>query len=155
MSNSGGFFSSGYDDDAVVTAAVDHGADILTAFLDRLQAFATAKGLPVAYPGVHFTPPDAGMWLEAAWFPNETRNLVLGNDGSQLRGFGQVSCCARPGSGILPVANLSGEVISHYAKGVLLGVATVEKKPWASSVLIGDERISVPVTVPYAGVVTE
>lgn len=142
------------DEDTTI-AATDPGAGIYTAFADHLAAFATTKALPVAWPGIHFTPPASGLWLEFAWFPNETRNIALGNDGSQLRGFGQVSCCGRPGAGLLPVANLSGEVITHFAKGTQLGVATVERKPWASSVLTSDERISVPVTVRYSGIVTE
>lgn len=124
---------------------------IYSAFVAKVEAFATARSLPVAWPGVHFTPPATGAWLELAWFPNETRNMALGNDASQLRGFGQVSCCARPGTGIVQPLDLAGEVIELFEKGTPLGVASVERKPWASNVLVANERVSAYVTVRYSG----
>lgn len=145
----------GVQSEPSIMAVVDPGADIYTAFADHLTAFATAQGVPVAYPGIHFTPPTSGPWMELSWFPNETRNIALGNDGSQLRGFGQVSCCIRSGVGILPAANLAGEIIRHFEKGTVLGPARVDSKPWVSSVLNAPDRITAPVTVRYSGIVTE
>lgn len=132
---------------------MSYDVSIYTAFADKVSAFATAHApaLTVAWPGIHFTPPQTGAWLEVAWFPNETRNLTLGNDGSQLRGFGQVSCCTRPGDGAIGALSIAGEVVDLFAKGTQLGDAAVERKPWISSVLTSDERISAPVTIRYSG----
>jgi hypothetical protein len=130
---------------------VSYDVEIYTAFAAIVQTFAESRSLPVAWPGVNFTPPQTGQWLELAWSPNETRNLTLGNDGAQLRGFGQVSCCTRPGAGSVSVLTLADDIVELFAKGTPLGNATVERKPWLSSVLTADERISAPVTIRYSG----
>lgn len=124
--------------------------DIADAFKAILATFATAQGIPVAWPGVVFEPPATGSWLEMAWFPNETVNLTFG-DGSQYRGFGQVSCCCRPGGGDGIALALADAVIAAFPKGTQLGIARVERKPWASSELSAPDRIAVPVTVRYQG----
>lgn len=130
---------------------------VLSAFMARMADFASTLSpeLPVAWPNVHFTPPDAGMWLEVRWFPNETFNYGIGNDGpSQLRGFFQVTCCDRAGGGAFAVTALSDEVIAGFAKGTVLGPVRVERQPWASSALDADDRTVVPVTIRYQGLVT-
>lgn len=127
--------------------------DIANAFKAILSTFASTNSLAVAWPGVQFTPPEDDSWLEMAWFPNETLNLTLGNDGSQYRGFGQVSCCCRPGSGDGVALALADSVIDAFPKGTVLGIAKVESKPWASTVLTSPDRISVPVTVRYSGAI--
>lgn len=128
---------------------------IFDAFATTLAIFATAQSVPVAWPGVAFTAPGSGQWIEMAWFPNETLNMGFGNDGpSNHRGFGQLSCCCRPGVGIEAVMTLAGNAIAAFAKGTALGPARVERKPWASTVLVAGDRISIPVTVPYLGAVT-
>lgn len=124
--------------------------DIANAFKAVLATFAAAQGIPVAWPGVAFTPPQTGSWLEMAWFPNETMNLAFGAV-SQYRGFGQVSCCCRPGPGDGVVLALADAVIDAFPKGTQLGIARVERKPWASSELSAPDRIAVPVTVRYQG----
>lgn len=136
---------------------MSYDVNIYTAFAAAVEAFAGAHvpTLPVAWPGVNFTPPQTGAWLEVAWFPNETVNLALGNDGSQLRGFGQVSCCVRPGAGIVSPLSIAEAVIAALPKGTALGVATVEKRPWASNVLVADDRISTYVTIRYSGGIAE
>jgi len=128
--------------------------DIANAFKALLATFATSQSVTVAWPGVPFNPPETGSWLEMAWFPNETVNLSLGNDGSQYRGFGQVSCCCRPGAGDGVALALADAVIDAFPKGTALGIAKVERKPWASTVLYAPDRLSVPVTVRYQGSVS-
>lgn len=131
-------------------SAYDSG--IYDAFAALVAGYANTKGdlLTVAWPGVTFKPPDTGEWLEVLWFPNETQNIALGSDGSQHRGFGQVSCCSRPGAGIEPVMLRAEAIIALFAKGTALGVARVDRKPWMSTILNAGDRVSAPVTVPYA-----
>lgn len=129
-------------------SAYDSG--IYDAFAAAVATYAGTAPLPVAWPGIAFTPPDAGEWLEVLWFPNETQNVTLGNDGSQHRGFGQVSCCMRAGVGIEPVMVRAEAIIALFAKGTTLGAARVERKPWMSTILTAGDRVSAPVTIRYS-----
>lgn len=122
------------------------------AFATMVGAFAATRSLPVAYPGVPFTPPTSGEWLEVRWFPNEPVEYGTANDGPRLhRGFGQVSVCYRPGRGIAPGEALAADVIEAFGKGTDIGPVRVYKQPWQTGPLVQDERISHPVTIPWEG----
>lgn len=125
---------------------------VYDAFAAAAGAFAAqlSPALPVAYPGVHFVPPDSGLWLELRWFPGETENYGVGDSGPSMhRGIGQVSVCGRDGYGVAPMLRLADDVISYFAKGTTLGKGSVYRKPWQSSVLVDDGRVIVPVTVRW------
>ena len=133
-------------------------ADIYGAFAVLIEAFAqnASPALTVSYPGIDFTPPAEGEWLEMRFFPNETQNVGLADDGpSAHRGFVQLTACHRPGVGIVSGITLAGAIIAQFAKGSTIGNATVEKKPWLSSVVTMDDRICHPVTIPYRRMTTE
>lgn len=121
-------------------------------FAVEVSAFAITLSppLPVSYPGLPFTPPASGYWLEVQWFPNETQNYGIAFDGpSVLRGFGQVSVCTRPGTGLVKPMDLAGLVIETFDKGTRIGDALVYRKPWASSVIQDNERLMIPVTIMW------
>jgi len=124
-------------------------------FAERLADFAAefSPPLPVAYPNVPFTPPAAGIWLELRWFPNETNTYGMADDNLcvTLAGFGQVSVCDRPGAGLAAAGDVADAVVDWFAKGTSLGVARVERQPWVSSVVQGDDRVMLPVTVRWRG----
>jgi hypothetical protein len=127
-------------------------ADIYDAFCVALTAFAaqSSPAIPVAYPDVHFTPPDTGVWLEARFFPNETDNYGLANDGGSVhKGFLQVGICYRSGAGLANTLTMLASVLDEFAKGTILGPARIDRKPWASAVLQMDDKNVVPVTIPY------
>lgn len=133
-------------------------ADIYDAFATAATVFAAAQSppLPIAFPGVQFTPPDAGAWLEAMFFPNETQNYGVGNSGpSQHRGFFQLAVAVRKGVGLVPPAEVAGAVLAMFEKGTLWGPARVYRKGWISSVVQGSgvaekvDRLILPVTIPY------
>lgn len=67
---------------------MSNNTDIYNAFAAIVGTYAASKSLPVAWPGVNFTPPATGAWLEVAWFPNQSKDMGFGNDFSQDRGFG-------------------------------------------------------------------
>lgn len=122
------------------------------AFASHLHDFASQLSPPlsVAYPGLHFEPPNEGMWLQMRWFPGATENYGTANDGPSLhQGIGQVTACARDGNGATDVIALADSVIEHFAKGTILGPSSVYTKPWQSSVLVGEGKAIVPVTVRY------
>ena len=56
------------------------------------------------------------------------------------------------GTGVTTIADLA---IAYFAKGSVFGPATVERKPWQSSVLVADDRITAPVTVRYKALIAD
>lgn len=125
---------------------------IYESLVELLQAFVLDRSpeLTVAYPGVAFTPPDAGQWLEVRMFPNETQTYGLANSGVFVhRGFLQVTVCERPGGGISAGMTLAGEVVEAFDKGTEASPALVTRRPWISSVLSQPDRTMYPVTIPY------
>jgi hypothetical protein len=131
-------------------------ADIYDTFCVAMSAFVAAQATPppVSFPDVHFTPPDTGLWLEVKFFPNESDNYGIADDGGSVhKGFFQVGVCYRSGSGLVPSLTMVGAVIAAFDKGTLLGPARVNREPWAAAVLQMDDKNIVPVTIPYRGLV--
>lgn len=125
---------------------------IYTSFAGLVASFAATNGLRCSYPGVGFTPPDSGAWLELQWFPNQTHNYGVGDDApSLLQGFAQLSACYRPGTGIVTGAQLSDSIITAFGKGTTFGSMRVYQKPWTNSIIQDPERIMHPVTIPWRG----
>jgi hypothetical protein len=127
---------------------------IYDAFALRVGALAAqfSPAMTVAYPGKGFTPPTTGTWLEMAWFPNETQNYGLADDGpSLLQGLCQVSVAYRPGLGIVDGLTLTDQVIAYFAKGTELAGVRIYRKPWLASVLESPEKVMHPVTIPWRG----
>lgn len=105
---------------------------------------------PVAWPGVDFTPPASGVWLELAIFPNEPQTVTMNADGLQVeRGFVQVLAVTRPGAGIVSATMLAERVSDHFAKALQLGPVRVRAIPWIGPPVVEPDRILVPVTISY------
>lgn len=133
-------------------------SDIYDDFAELVGTFAAGLSPPMAvsYPGISFTPPAEGMWLEVRWFPNETQNYGIPNAGPFLmQGFGQVSACYRIGSGIVGGLSVAGAIVSALGKGTVLGRVKVERQPWISAVITEDDRLMHPITIPYRGLVVK
>lgn len=127
---------------------------IYQAFCTLVSAFADDKSLTVAWPGMHFDPPASGQWLEVSWFPGPSRNYGTANEGpTEITGMGQVSVLSRPGQGIDPAMQLVDALIAALPKGTILDAARVETQPWASTTVVGDDRLSIPVTIRYRGLI--
>lgn len=123
-------------------------------FALKVLAFAAefSPGMRAGFPGVNFTPPSTGSWLEVRWFPNETQNYGLANDAPALmQGFGQVSVCYRPGGGIVAGLALAKLVIDAFPKGTIFEDVRVYRKPWVSSVLEQPQMVMHPVSIPWRG----
>lgn len=125
--------------------------DILSGAMARMDSLTTT--LPIAWPGVNFTPPQSGYWFEIRHFPNEPSNLGLGDTAKQeYRGFVQVSVFGRPGSGIFGMTDEAENVVAHFAKGTDLGPVKVRVRPYISPPIPEDTHIQIPVTIPYRGI---
>lgn len=117
--------------------------------MNRMSIYSTS--LPIAWPGVNFTPPSSGMWLEVRFFPNEPNNISLSGK-QQYIGFMQVSVFVRPGSGIASAISEAEAVQAHFPKALTLSSVTVRQKPYISPPIDEGDRIQIPVTIPYQGI---
>lgn len=131
---------------------------IYDAFATLVGEFAAAQGLACSYPGQAFTPPtgNGARWLELQWFPNQTQNYGLADDGpSLMQGFGQLSACYRPGQGIMVGTAITDQIIAAFPKGTTFAGMRVDQKPWTSSIIQDPERAMHPVTIRWRGFVSE
>jgi hypothetical protein len=126
--------------------------EIYEAFAALVTSFADAQGLSCSYPGITFAPPADGEWLELQWFPNQTQNYGMADDGpSLLQGFGQLSACYRPGAGIMVGTAITDQIIAAFGKGTTFAGVRVYRKPWVSSIINDPERVMHPVTIMWRG----
>ena len=107
---------------------------------------------PIAWPGINFPPPATGAWLEVELFENDPQQPGLPNGASSLpRGFLQVTVCARPGAGFVPLDTIADAIIAGLPKGTSIdGVVRIVQTPYKLASLSQGDRLSVPVTVPYS-----
>lgn len=128
-------------------------ATIAELLFARLTSLVLSPVLPVAYPGLAFTPP-AGAYLRADFIPNRTENLGLANEASaRHQGILQVMAIYPANGGVIKPTNTAGLVASHFAKGTILygsGVKLkVYAKPSVGAPMIEPDKVNVPVTVLY------
>lgn len=121
-------------------------------FSAKVTAFAASVGLQCAYPGVGFTPPTAGQWLEFQWFPNETQNYAIGDESPSLKqGFAQLSVCYRPGAGVRQGNERTDQIIAAFRKGTTFAGMRVYRQPWTNNLITDPSRIMHPVTIMWRG----
>jgi len=122
---------------------------IQTALFDMLDS--AALGYPIAWPGVDFTPPDSGLWLEVSFFPNEPMQDGIGDGASAApRGNFQIAAADRPGAGVVNVTDLATTVAGIYPKGtVIVDPVRVRLTPYQLQLVKMDDRLMIPVTIPY------
>lgn len=123
---------------------------------DILQAFFTAindagLGLPIAFEGKKFTPPDSGQWLELTMLPNDGIDKAMSNGSVLAQGILQVNVCDRPNTGILPLMQLSETVAALFPKNTIIsGLVRSARQPYTSSVLQLDDRLMLPLSIVYS-----
>jgi len=124
---------------------------IATALFQQLDA--AALGYPVAWPGIDFTPPSSGVWLEPMVMPNTgIDNGLAPTDGTVPQGLFQVSVFDRPGRGILAVNRAADAVKAAFVKNATItGLVRVQRNPWSFEIEPNGDRLSVIVTIPYTG----
>ena len=124
--------------------------DIYDAFAELAGEFAADKVLPIAYPGISFTPPASGMWLELRPFWNDGENYGLADDGpTSEQGFFRLMACSRVGAGINDVQDLAEDIVAAFPKGTMLAKARVERMPTMSGPIQDDDRTTIPVTIRW------
>lgn len=128
----------------------------MAAFIDHLDTLEFSPSLPIAYPGITF--PAAGAvkpenYLTATYLPNVTRTVTIGGGTQQHRGIFQVSVFWKSGVGLVKPLDIAGQIIGHFPKDLLLYSGAVrvkiDRKPWASSPIQEDDRVQIPVSIPF------
>lgn len=122
---------------------------IETALNEILEA--AVLGLPISWPGLDFTPPTSGNWLEVNFLPNRGVDDRLANDGYvSPQGIYQVAAVSRPQSE-LRLRAVAEQVQAAFPKGTRIsGNIRVGSHPYTTSVLIEADRMRLPVTIEYS-----
>jgi hypothetical protein len=113
-------------------------------FCSIVATFGANNGVSVAFPGVSFTPPASGSWIEVAAFWADAEELI---QASIERGFFRVMICARPNAG-LPVA-LVQSFINWCPKGTTWAFARIDSAPRLGSAIVDPDRVIIPITVRW------
>ena len=105
----------------------------------------------IAWPGVNFTPPNNGSWLEVIILENDPQQDYIGNDAPVCeRGIITISAVTRPGLGEVGLETLARTVQSKFPKGtVISGAIRVTKAPTRRSTIVEPDRIMLPVDIVY------
>jgi len=126
---------------------------ILRASLEVMNGFIYSPMPDIAWPGIPFTPPAEGLWLQFGYFPNDDENIAWDDDSCvESRGHLRILVYYRPGVGTVKPTILADELIKHFSKGLQLGPVRVSKRAWQTLPVAEDSSKSyIPVTVPYQG----
>lgn len=122
---------------------------ILTALNDILVN--AALSYPIGWPGINFTPPTDGEWLEVRFLPNRGIDQWIANDSDvSPQGIYQIEVFSRPQSELkLQVA--IDAVSALYPKGTKLADnVRVSKPPYSSVLDIQSDRMSVSISIEYS-----
>ena len=129
---------------------------IIEAGFNKLVAlgFTASK---ISWPGVDFTPPVSGLWLEMNHFPNQPDDFNWDSDGQQLYlGFFQVAVywtrSKQEDLGYVGAIDQAELVIAHFAKGTDLGGVRVSARPYMSPMVTEGDKHFIPVAIPYRGI---
>jgi Bacteriophage related domain of unknown function len=95
--------------------AVGVESQITEALLTRLSALTLSPTLPVAYPDVAFTPPSAGMWLEAAILRATTGSIGI-SAWEEHAGIFQVTVVAPKGGGAIKSTQVADAVTAWFPR---------------------------------------
>ncbi|WP_037076078.1 phage tail terminator-like protein [Neorhizobium vignae] len=128
-------------------------AIIFAALLTRLEGLPAA--LPISTPGITFPPTGQtkpAKYLKFDFMPNRTRQVTMGDDPQEKVGLAQVSVMWPLGSAIIDAQEVADQVISRFknqtifASGVKI---TISSEPWASRPIKDEDRMNIPVSIPY------
>ena len=122
---------------------------IQTALNDIL--IAAGLSYPISWPGINFTPPTSGAWLEVTFLPNRGVDDRLANDGHvSPQGIYQIVCVSRPQSE-LQLRTVAEQVMAAFPKGTpISGNVRVGRHPYTGTLQTEDDRMSIAVTIEYS-----
>lgn len=114
---------------------------LFLAFCAKIEAFALLHSVPVAYPGVSFTPPPSGLWLEVLAFWNGGDDLgMAARSNAYDQGFFRVLVCSGTGQGFGPVMDMAELLRAQFPIDTRFGGARTERTPTLSGPTIDTQR---------------
>lgn len=120
---------------------------------ERLGEWADAKGIPVAWDNLTFTPPDDALYLQAYAMPVETTAIDLAEKLQVLPGVWQINVVAKAGDGVSEARALADEVAAQFPVGLALsdGVITcyISTSPTIYRGIASDTHYVIPVSMNY------
>lgn len=118
-------------------------------FLSAVDA--AGFGYDIAWPGVDFTPPDTGIWLEPVIIRGDGLDPGLPMDSTYMpNGTFRIGVCTRPGNGVVAVAAVAETIAATLVKGTRFSDGTfIVNHPKVQSAIIDPHRIVVPVSMAY------
>lgn len=124
---------------------------IRQAFETRLNTWAVAQGLDVAWENVRFEPVAGDAYVRANLLPGRTKSLFLNEAGRDYRGIFQVTLCMPlgegPGTAEALVASLSSTFAGSFTEGAIRVVLPSPLS--AAPALPVADRYEVPVSAEY------
>ena len=112
---------------------------------------AASLGHPISWPGINFTPPESGYWLEVMHLPNRGVDDQLANDGHvSPQGIFQVIVAGRPGSEI-SLREVAETVQGVFPKGTeIVAPIRATRHPYTTNVQYMDDCAELAVTIEYS-----
>ena len=123
------------------------------AIYSHVGALGASLEIPVSYPGVNFTAPDAGRWLELIVLPNGNLNQPINSNSTPLpKGLFRVNVCSssREDNSMTLFAT-ADTVAAAFPLGLpLLGhVVRIGGWPEIDDLMVDDGVMRVPVRMVY------
>ena len=108
----------------------------------------------IGHVGIKVTPPDSGLWLEAALIRNTSLQPYIQHDATVYeRGIFQVGVCDRLNLGEVRSAEVAEAVAAHFKAGTKLtsdGITVeINRRPDVAAAVYYDTKIMTPVSIPY------
>tara|TARA_R110000824_G_scaffold37651_4_gene115758 strand:+ start:700 stop:1089 length:390 start_codon:yes stop_codon:yes gene_type:complete len=124
-------------------------AEITQFFFESVDG--AALGLPIAYPSIKFTPPDAGNWLELSFMPNTGIDQGLQSDRTIKQGLLQINIGGKPNGGLIPLQIISDTVAAIFPKNsILVDLVRISRSPYTTDIISLDDRQLLPLTIMYS-----
>lgn len=125
--------------------------DSYNAFAPMVTAFAAGQSpaLEVAYPGIHFDPPDNALWMEIlAPVHNKTHGYSLEDDGAKVKtGFYRVLVSYPPGINYMDALQVAEQLANEFPKGTVFDGARMDKPPTVGTMAQSGGIAVIPVTL--------
>lgn len=106
-------------------------------------------GVPIAYQNAPFTKPKTGLWVEVFLLDAIRSSRNVAAQGSRIMGKFIVNCYGQLGTGMASLESLVEQVINLFPVVPKTGTVSIEAPLSASSSIIVESFICVPVTGTY------
>lgn len=129
-------------------------AGIADALFYHLNGLTLSPALPVAWPGVEFTPPSAGNFLRAMLIEATPDVATLGDSGyNRHSGILIVFVHAVTGIGEIVAKQIASQVAAHFKRGTDISrngqVVRIVQPPGVGGSIIDGDRLIVPVRIRW------